>query len=50
MRCTATTKKGSRCKANAVKGKALCIFHKDAGDMRAKRMYAKVAKSYRRKK
>lgn len=48
-RCKATTKSGRRCKANTVKGKSKCVFHRDAGDMRAKRMYANIEKRYRRK-
>jgi hypothetical protein len=48
-RCSAKTKAGARCKVSAMNGKSVCIFHRDAGDMRAKRMYARLEKSYRRR-
>jgi hypothetical protein len=40
MRCTARTKAGKRCKANAMKGKKTCLFHSKK----------KSRKKYRRKK
>jgi hypothetical protein len=46
-RCIAKTKSGSRCKANAMKGKALCLFHRKPSEMKMKRFIARNRPSRR---